>query len=122
MTTNFMPETTQQEHPWRATLRTVFAVVVSLAAAWGVVVAAAGVDPEAPFIATSLAVAAAVTRILALPDVDTFLGRFLPWLASAPTEAEPEYYVPGFDEASIDEAEYFEPEPEEPTDAGASDH
>lgn len=66
---------TQTRHPWRATVRTVFAGVVSIAAVWGLVVEAAGVDQSATIVATSLAVAGAITRIMAIPQVNDLLSR-----------------------------------------------
>ncbi|MCX4468975.1 hypothetical protein OOK41_01375 [Micromonospora sp. NBC_01655] len=74
---------TQTRHPWRATVRTAFAVTVALLTLLPVAAAAGGVD-TVPAVAQLLAVAAAVTRVLALPAVDEFLRAFLPWLAAAP--------------------------------------
>lgn len=79
-----MPQPTQARHPWRATIRTVFAAVVSLAAIWGLIVEAAGVDATAPVVAATIAVAGAITRILAIPGVESWLKRFFPWLAAEP--------------------------------------
>lgn len=83
---------TQTAHPWRATLRTVVQLLVALAAAWPLIVSASGVEQTSAAVAGSLALAAAVTRIMALPVVDDLLRRFLPWLASTPREspAEPD--------------------------------
>ena len=77
--------TTQTAYPWRATLRTVFQALVGLAVAWPVIVEAIGLDTTWAWVSGSLAVAAAVTRVMALPAVDAWLSRFLPWLAAAPT-------------------------------------
>jgi hypothetical protein len=74
----------QVRRPWRATVRTAFAVVVALAAMLPFLVAAAGADETLPPVAGALAIASAITRILALPAVDGFLDRFLPWLAADP--------------------------------------
>jgi len=78
------PLPTQSRYPWRATLRTAFAFVVGLAAAWGLIVEAAGVDQTVPIIASSLAAASAVTRVMALPAVNDLIEKFLPFLAPAP--------------------------------------
>ena len=78
------PATTQTAHPWRATARTVFAFVVAVAAVWPLVVEAAGVDPGLRVVAVSVAVAAAITPIMALPGVVAIFARFAPWLAPAP--------------------------------------
>ncbi len=78
-------QVTQAQHPWRATVRTVVAFVIGLAAIWGLIVEAAGVDPELPVVSLSLAVAGGVTRVLALPGVEALLRRTpgLRWLAAA---------------------------------------
>ena len=82
---------TQTEHPWRATARTAFAFIVAVAAVWGAIVEAAGVDETAPVDASTLAVASAITRIMALPGVEAIFQRFLPFLAATPpTAADPE--------------------------------
>lgn len=75
-------QATQVRHPWQATLRTVFAAVVGFAGAWFIVVDALGLDETTPWVATSLAIAAAVTRVLAIPAVNEWLNRFFPWLSA----------------------------------------
>ncbi|MFG1660718.1 hypothetical protein ACGFIY_29690 [Micromonospora chersina] len=82
------PTTTQTRHPWRATARTIFAAVVALLSLLPAIAAVAGID-AVPLIAQALTVAAAVTRVLAIPGVDDFLRRYLPFLASAPTGEVP---------------------------------
>lgn len=77
--------TTQSQHPWRATVRTILAVIVALAAmAPSIYTAATQDNPEAATGAAALAltIAAAITRIMALPGVESFFQRFLPWLAA----------------------------------------
>lgn len=78
--------TTQGVHPWRATTRTVFALVIALAAAAPFIYEAA--VQHNPELATgaaagALAIAGAITRIMALPVVESLLQRFLPWLAAS---------------------------------------
>lgn len=76
---------TQTAHPWRATLRTVFAALVALAAmAPPIYSAATNQSPEAAtgWSAVMLAITGAVTRVLALPGVDEWLARYMPWLAT----------------------------------------
>lgn len=70
-----MSTPTQTRHPWKATARTVFAAIVSIAAVWGLVVEAAGVDPSGTVVAATIAVAGAITRIMAIPQVDALLTR-----------------------------------------------
>lgn len=74
---------TQSRHPWRATARTVFAAVVGLLSLLPVIATTAGVE-AVPAVAQVLVVTGAVTRVLALPRVDAWLRRFLPWLAAEP--------------------------------------
>jgi len=74
---------TQSEHPWRATARTIFAAVVALLSLLPVIAATAGLSTEAAVVQL-LAVTGAVTRVLALPGVNAWLERFVPWLAAAP--------------------------------------
>lgn len=63
----------QTTYPWRATVRTVLAAVISIAAVWGLLVEAAGVDETTPVVATTIAVAGAITRIMAIPAVNDLL-------------------------------------------------
>lgn len=79
---------TQVRRPWRATVRTGIAVVVALAAMLPALVDAAGIDEAWPPAAAALAIAAAITRVMALPAVEAFLARFVPWLAADPGPSE----------------------------------
>ena len=79
--------TTQETHPWRATVRTVFQALIALSASWAVIVETIGLDPGLVWVSGSLAAAAAVTRVMALPQVETFLERFIPWLSADPDPA-----------------------------------
>lgn len=81
---------TQSKYPWRAVARTVFAVIVGTAAmAPAVYSAATNHDPTAAtgWAATGLGIAAAITRVLALPQVNSLLGKVLPFLAAEPKDA-----------------------------------
>lgn len=73
---------TQSEYPWHAVARTVFQAVVGFAAMWALVVEALGVDAGLPWVAASLAVTGALTRVMAIPAVNAWLARYLPWLAA----------------------------------------
>lgn len=75
------PTTTQGAHPWRATARTVFAIVVALLTLLPVIAATAGIG-AVPAVVQVLAVAATITRVLALPGVEDFLQKYLPFLAA----------------------------------------
>ncbi|GLH97334.1 hypothetical protein [Phytohabitans aurantiacus] len=74
---------TQSRHPWRATVRTIFAATVGGISLVPTIAATAGID-TVPAIGQVVIVSAAVTRVLALPGVDAWLRTYLPWLASAP--------------------------------------
>ena len=80
---------TQVRHPWRATIRTAVAVVIALAAMLPALVDASGLDDTWPPAAGALAIAGAITRVMALPVVDRFLARFLPWLSADKPDATP---------------------------------
>jgi len=77
---------TQERHPNRATARTVFQMLLALAVLWPLIVGAAGL-PEWTWIGGSLALAAGVTRVMALPGVEAFLRSYLPFLSAAPKPA-----------------------------------
>lgn len=89
-----MSTPTQVKRPWRATLRTVFQALVSLAAIAPVIAAAieaalreVGYAVEiqgAGWVALVLACCAAVTKVMTHPTVETWLARFLPFLAASP--------------------------------------
>jgi hypothetical protein len=79
-----MSQPTQVQYPWRSTGRTAFQVLVAAAAMWGLVVEAAGVDQANTYIAATVTAAAGVNRVMALPVVNDFIARFLPWLAAEP--------------------------------------
>lgn len=65
----------QVVHPWRATLRTVVQAVIGLAALFPVLVGALGDVPDwlVPILAGVAVVAGAITRIAAIPAVNTGL-------------------------------------------------
>lgn len=80
---------TQVRRPWRSTARTIFQAAVALAVLFPVLVDQTGLQSEDfPWLAIPLAVAAAVTRVMALPQVEVFLRQFLPFLAAEPEEAD----------------------------------
>ena len=81
---------TQSRYPWRAVARTIFAVIPAFAVLWPSIVAASGASETLPGVALSLAVAGAITRVLAVPGVNDFLEKYLPFLAATPKEAPTE--------------------------------
>lgn len=77
--------TTQQAHPWRATARTVLAVIVGAAPVVPLIVGAiSDGDPQAAtgLLGAAVATSAAITRVMAIPAVDAWLSRI--GLGSAP--------------------------------------
>ncbi len=69
----------------RRTIRTVFALVLGIAAGLPLLVETAGLPSTLPGLGTVLAVAGAVTRVMALPMVDGWLPS---WLRKASARAE----------------------------------
>ncbi|OII61230.1 hypothetical protein BJP40_06805 [Streptomyces sp. CC53] len=61
----------------RRTVRTVFQNAVAVAAGMPLLLDAAGIDETVPGVAVVLGVSAAVTRLMALPLVDSLLPAFL---------------------------------------------
>ena len=87
MTGRHVATPTQVRRPWRATARTVFQGLIGAAAmAAPVYEAATHHDAGAAtgWAATGLAISAGVTRVMALPGVNDWLARFLPFLAAEP--------------------------------------
>lgn len=83
------PVQTQHAHPVRATVRTLFAMIVGAAAMAPLIYhAITQGDPDSAtgWAAAALAIAGGITRVMALPAVDRFLARFAPWLATSPRD------------------------------------
>lgn len=79
---------TQMRRPGRSTLRTVFQALVGLAAMAPLIYhAATDHDPALAggWAATALAISAGVTRVMSSPAVETWLRKFVPFLAAAPS-------------------------------------
>lgn len=69
--------------PWRRTLRTVFQALLGLAVMLPILIAQTGLNvDQVPWLAGVLVVCAAITRLMAIPAVETFLQQFLPWLSA----------------------------------------
>jgi hypothetical protein len=76
---------TQVHRPWRATVRTIFQALIGLAAmADPIYSAATNHDPATAtgYAAAALAISAGITRVMALPGVEGWLQRFLPFLSA----------------------------------------
>lgn len=82
---------TQVRRPWRSTMRTIFQGGVALASLAPLVAAGwydgADADTYPAAVAQVLVVSGGVTRIMAIPAVEVFLRKFLPFLAAAPRPA-----------------------------------
>lgn len=83
-----MATPTQVKRPWRATVRTVFQFVLALATLLPFILTGVYSDADAAPAAVGqvLAVAATVTRVMALPQVEDFLQSWFPWLAAEDSE------------------------------------
>lgn len=75
-------KTTQETHPWKSTIRTVFQALVGLAVIVPVIVEDVGAT--APWALGAAAIAGGFARVMALPQVEHFLEDHLPWLAAQP--------------------------------------
>lgn len=78
---------TQVARPWRTVVRTVVQALIALAALAPVIYSAATNDNPAAAtgaVGAALVVAGGITRVMALPGVNRFLERFVPWLAAEP--------------------------------------
>ena len=75
--------TTQVKHPWRATVRTIFAALIGLIPLLPFIADAAGLA-AVPWAVGVLAIAGAITRVLALPGVEAWLRKYFSWLSAEP--------------------------------------
>lgn len=79
-------ETTQARNPWAAVRRTILAVlgfIIVLAPLAPDIAREAGIA-SLPWVIGALAVAGAITRVLALPGVEAWMREHLPSFAAAP--------------------------------------
>lgn len=75
------PTPTQVQHPWRATLRTVFAAVVGLLSILPWILTETNLN-DTVIGAQILVVTGAITRVLANAAVQEWLLRYLPFLSA----------------------------------------
>lgn len=73
-------EPTQIEYPWRATARTIFQGFVGLCALLPLVLLTD--TPPVGAVAVALTVSGAVTRTMAIPEVNDWISTYAPWLAA----------------------------------------
>lgn len=83
----------QVRHPWRASIRTGLAALLAALIAFPQVAAALSIT-DIPIVATTVAVAVGVTRVMALPSVEVFLDRFAPFLSSTGPTDDPNKPTP----------------------------
>jgi hypothetical protein len=83
--TAVLADPTQVRRPWRSTARTIFQAAIALATRVPLISAEVYADADAApaAVAQVLVVAGVVTRVMALPGVETFLRRFVPFLAAS---------------------------------------
>ena len=86
MTTAPTPKPTQVKRPWRATVRSIFQFAIGLASLLPLIATGVYTDlDQAPVVVGQvLAVSAAITRIMAIPQVEAFLREhgLVSWLAA----------------------------------------
>ena len=80
------PAPSQVRRPWRTTARTVIGAAFGLLPLLPDIARAAEVD-TVPAVVSILAITAAITRIAAIPEVDAWLDRYLPWISADPEES-----------------------------------
>lgn len=87
---------TQLRRPWRATIRTWFEALVAASTLLPLVAAEVYDDPaDTPAaVAQAVIVCGIVARVMAMPAVEMFLRRYVPWLAAAPAPPHDAYPQP----------------------------
>ena len=86
----------------RRTIRTAFAALLAVAAAVPVLLEQTGLKADQwPWLATIVAVAATVTRVINTPVVEDLLRQLAPWLAATPATAPAGPIVGGADGAPL---------------------
>lgn len=89
-----MTTPTQTAHPWRSTARTFFQAAVALCSLIPLVIAGVyNADSTPAIVAQILAVTAGVNRVMAIPAVNDFIERFLPFLAAVPQNEGVSFYT-----------------------------
>lgn len=72
---------TQARHPWRATARTSVAALIALLPVLPEIAKTLEIS-TVPTVASILAITALVTRVLAIPEVDKWIDRYMPSLSA----------------------------------------
>jgi hypothetical protein len=74
-------------HPWRRMFRTALVVIVAVAPMLPGIIDSAGIPAALPWASGLLAIAAGLTRVLAMPQVELILRRFAPWLSAGDVQS-----------------------------------
>lgn len=75
-------EPTQVKKPLRAMLRTIVAAIVGFLPILPTIAKEFGLVESLPWMATVLAISAAITRIMATEAAETWLNKYAPWLTA----------------------------------------
>lgn len=78
----------QVRHPWRAAFRTGLAALLAALLAFPEIARVLSIS-DIPIVATTVGVAVAVTRVMALPSVERFLDDYAPFLSSTGPADDP---------------------------------
>lgn len=81
------PVASHVRHPWRSTARTTIVAGLALIPVLPDVANALGIQ-DVPWVARSLVVVAGLARVMAIPEVEQWIGRWIPWLAAEPYEGK----------------------------------
>lgn len=76
-----MNPSSQNKRPWQTVARSVFIGIVALLPILPTIATTLHIE-TVPVVAGILAVSAATTRVLALPEVEKWLQTYVPWLAA----------------------------------------
>lgn len=84
-----IPEPTQVVHSWRTVTRTLFQALIAMAVLSPLLINAVNnkdTSTATGFAAGVLIVSGAITRVMAIPGVNQFIEKYLPFLAARPVD------------------------------------
>lgn len=79
------PLPTQVHHPWKTTIRTMFQALIAFASMAPFIYAAAtgdNADEATGWSVVGLGIAAGISRVMAIPAVNEFIVKFIPFLSA----------------------------------------
>lgn len=84
----------QVKYPWRSTIRTVVQAAVALLTMLPYVLAGLDVNEATAtgLIGQLLFISGVLAKVMAMPQVNLWLERYIPWLAAAPSNTTPARY------------------------------